>query len=115
MLEGYNVSKVVTKSLFKFVTGETVYARIEGPIYEGKEIKSDSNMGVAHLCDVVNLETGESGEIIVSTVLGNILNDEYPEAAYVGKCFAMTKGVEKEGRGGQKYSPYLVQELESKS
>lgn len=114
MLEGFEVSHEVTKTLFKFVTGQPVYVRIDGPIHLGKEVQTNSQMGVASLADVTNLETGETGEIIVSTVLQNILGDEYPEGEYIGKSFEMIKGVEKEGGAGQKYSPYIVRELVAK-
>lgn len=111
VLAGFKVAKVVTVPLLKFVIDQPIYVKITGPIFLGKETKAASDskkMEPAHLCNVINLETGEEQQIIVAKVLHSVLDEEYPEQSYIGKCFELTKGAKGSGKS---YNPYSVVEL----
>ena len=64
--------------------------------------------------NVVNLETGEDMQIIVPTVLRGILQEDYPDNAYVGKCFEVIlhKHMDKTDPSKLKYNKFAVAEIE---
>ena len=105
------IAKHVTLPLFKWEDNKARYYKITSPIFIGKEI-NDKSAGAkkkepAHLMNVVDLETGEEGQVIVATVLRGILTEEYPNDAYVGKGFAITQ----RKIPGKDYNGYGVDEL----
>jgi hypothetical protein len=111
--------KNLTLDVLKFVENEPRYVKITGPIAIGKEQKSSrkgadesAKRDPAHLAPVINLEDGTECQIIVSAVVLSVLTDEYPENAYVGKCFSITK---KNRVPGKQYFPYAVEEIEDPS
>lgn len=88
----------VTLPLMKIVANVDYYVRFTGDIHLGKEIagqaKVDPETGEikgkkepAFVAFVDNLETENPVQIIVSTVMRKELIEQYPDSAYVGKCF----------------------------
>lgn len=105
--------KLLTRPVLKFVMDETRYIKFEGPIYLGKEMKQkagdDKKKEPAHLADVIDLPTGELAQIIVNAVPMSVLEENYPDKAYVGKCFAITR---QKRQPGKQYDPFKVEEIE---
>jgi hypothetical protein len=107
--------KLLTRPIIKFQVGQPNYVKIEGKIYLGREMKGDMTADgkkkkePAHLADVIDLKTGELGQIIVAAVVLSVLNEEYPGDSYVGKCFAITKKTQQPGKS---YFGYNVEEIE---
>jgi hypothetical protein len=111
----FKTKKVLTLPLFKLVVDTPSHFKITGPMYIGKDMKQkegDKKKEPATLANVTNLETGEAGQFIVNAVVKSVLTDEYPNDAYVGKCFAITKQKRKEGKS---YDPFNVVEIEDPS
>jgi len=112
---GRKVIKRLIIPLLKMVKGETIEVKLMGAIYTGKPQK-DAKEGdkPADLCNVVNLDTGEEMQIIVPAVLKSNLEEQYPKQGYVDKCFAITKGEQKDSKagGGRKYSEFTILEIE---
>lgn len=107
--------KSITLPLFKFENEKPLYVRFEGKIFEADPIKSHdgktpaTNKKPPHLAHVVNLETGEEGQIILGTVLLENLNKHYSEGAYVGRSFEIVKHPQE---GGRAYCLYSLTEIE---
>jgi hypothetical protein len=114
----YSRVKAVTLPVLKLVDETPVYVKITGPMFEGKEQKPQmgpdgkpkAQMEPATLVPVVSVETGEVGQIIAGAVLEGILNDSYPEDAYVGKAFEIVKHAKKDGK---RYNTYSVFEIDA--
>lgn len=100
----FEVVRHVTLPLFKLEDENfKYYFRFETAIERGKELaatrkpRSNSDgtpkeqMPPPDLAVVTNLRTGELGQIIVNAVLKSNLEDTYPDAGYVGKCFQITR------------------------
>lgn len=107
----FTVKKHVTLPLFKWENNKPCYYRFDGPIEQGKPIKEkvgETKKEPAYLAPVTNLETGEQGEIILGTVLRGIMDEDYPDAAYVGKCFELVQ----KRITGKNYNSYGVTEIE---
>ncbi|AUR98298.1 hypothetical protein NVP1249A_04 [Vibrio phage 1.249.A._10N.261.55.B9] len=108
----FKVKRAITLPLLKFVIDQPIYVKLDEAMFVGKELKGSGDkakMEPATLCNCTNLETGEQCQIIVATVLKSILEEEFPEAGYVGKGFMITKGAKASGKS---YNPYTVAELE---
>jgi hypothetical protein len=102
----------LTLDILKFVENEPRNIKITGAIHEGKPQKAvpgETAKAPAHLATCINLEDGSECQIIVAAVVMSVLNDEYPNEAYVGKCFEITK---KARTPGKQYFPYGVEEIE---
>jgi hypothetical protein len=97
--------KVVTLPLFKLADNKAMYLKILGPFTIGKQI--DDKKEAATLAHVINLETGEEGQIIVGAVLKSTLHEAYAGDSYVGKCFEIVKSKD----GDKKYNNYTVNEV----
>ncbi len=80
--------KSVTRTLFKLANNREYYFKIQSPIHVGKKI---GDKDPARLADVVDLETGEEGQIILGAVLVGIMEESYPGEQYVGRCFEIVK------------------------
>lgn len=107
----FEVAKVLTKTLFKFVVDSPLHIKIDGPMYVGKQQKGrgdKAKMEPATLADVTNLETGEEGQIILGAAVKSIFEENYPDNSYVGKKFRITK---LEKAADKQYFPYNVVEL----
>jgi hypothetical protein len=108
----YKTKRVLMRPLLKFVKGEPHHVKIEAPMFIGREMKADDKkkqMEPATLVNVVNLDTGELCQIILAAVVKSVLRESYPDDAYVGLCFKITK---QERQPGKKYDPFLVEEIE---
>src|SRR5690242_19744057 len=103
----YKMKRLVTLPLLKHEAGQTRMLRIEVPFYVGKSV--DEKKGPATLTTVINLETGEEMTYIVSAVLQKNLEEQYPDAKYVGKSFAVAKYAPPEGK---RYSLFNIAEIE---
>lgn len=94
----------------KQAIGVPLYIKADGAIYTGKPQKgAKEGEKPADLMPATNLETGESGEIIVSAVVKSALDEGYPDAGYVGLAFSITKGDKPKGK---RYFQYTVDEVE---
>jgi hypothetical protein len=112
----FKTKKLLTIPLLKLKEDETRYIKVTGAMYVGKEIKSkraNANPTAARepatLVNAVNLETGEQCQVICSAVVKGVFEDNYPNDAYVGKCFALTKLAR---AAGKEYNGFKVEEIE---
>lgn len=109
----------VTLPLLKIVTNTDYFVRFTGDIHLGKEISGNaivdpatgevkSKKEPAFVAFVDNLETCDPVQIIVSTVMRKELEEQYPSAGYVGKCFmfSLTKP------SGKSYNIPQIAEIE---
>lgn len=78
---------IVVRPLFKMRPGVEYYFKVTGPLHLGKKI--DDSKEPATLCNVVDLTTGEEGQIICGKLLREQLVESYPNESFVGKSFAM--------------------------
>lgn len=109
----------VTLPLLKWKNDVERYYKIVSPMFKGQEISKteyDEN-GVAKpkqepvtLANVIDLETGEEGQIIIGAVLAETWNrdEQYAGEQYVGKSFAITQKRDP----SKKYNTYTVIEIE---
>lgn len=104
----------VTLSVLKQVKDTEYYIKITGPMHLGKEVvgKPGANGEIkkkepAHICEVVNLETGEPHILICPTVFRKELSECYPGDGYVGKCFAISFT----RIDGKDYNVYTIAEI----
>jgi len=102
--------KNITLPLLKMDAETLYYVKIIKAMYLGKAI--DDKKEAATLADVINLETGETVQIICPTVLRQTLNEHYPNDSYVGKCFELVKHLVKAAdTGALKYNTFNVAEI----
>lgn len=110
----FETVRVVNRQLLKFEKDVPRHVMFEGKMHLGKEMKAkegEKKKEPATLADVVNLETGEQVQIIISAVVKSVLEEEYPKDAYLGKCFTITK----RGKApGKSYEQYTVIEVKVK-
>jgi len=102
----FEVVKNVTLPLLKPQLDVPVYIKVLDPIYLGKKVEQDKEP--ATIANIVNLETGEHCQILVPAVLAGIFEDEYPDNAYVNKCFKLTKHPK---ASGKRYHLFTVLEI----
>lgn len=98
----------ITLPLFKLSNNRPYYFQPTGPMFLGKKI--DENKEAATLLNVIDLETGEEGQIIVGAVLKGILTESFPGDEYVGKGLEIT--FHAKGETGKKYNTYTVAEVD---
>lgn len=104
--------KLLTRPVLKFEVGKARYIKIETEMHIGKEMKEqagEKKKEPATLCNVIDLSTGEPGQIIVNAVLKSVLSEEYPSGSYVGLCFSITKQARMPGK---QYDPFNIEEIE---
>lgn len=113
----FKVIKQVSVNLLKIRAGMTVYVHVTGAMHVAKRLKKesaeDAKKELPTLLPVINLETGEVQEIIVGSVLKDLLDDEYPKNAYVGRGFQIAVKEQKDAKagGGRRYNTYDVAEI----
>lgn len=83
----FKTKKVVVKQLFKMKPGVEYYFKLTGPMHIGRQI--DDQKEAATLMDVIDLPTGELGQIICPKLIRDALNEGYTNNSYVGKAFAI--------------------------
>ena len=110
----FNVKKVVTIPLWKWLDNVQKYVRFDGEIHVGKVVantikgKTDIKMEPANVARVTDLSTDRECELIVGSVLKSTLEEEYPGHQYVGKSFQIRQyKIE-----GKRYRGYEVTEIE---
>ena len=81
------IKRHVTLPVLKLEKNVERYFRFTAPMHLGKKI--DDAKDAATLMNATDLATGEVGQIVVPAVLQKELDEGYPSAAYVGKCFAV--------------------------
>lgn len=103
------IKKVERSPLLKIEQGDTVYVKILTDFRTGTVKKK-----IAAFLEVVDLTTGENATILANTMLVNMLQEQYPDGAHVGKCFEITKG-EKEtsATSGNQYNTIEIYEIEA--
>jgi len=108
----FKTKKLLTIPVLKFVQDTPRYVRITDPMHVGKPQKAkegEKPKEPATLANAVNLEDGTICQVIVSAVMKSVWTDEYPDGAYVGKCFKITK----RGRNpGKQYNQFDMEEIE---
>lgn len=108
----FKKKKVLTRPVLKLVEDTPIYVKIVGPMHLGKEMKEkagEKKKDPATLIDVINLDTGEEAQIIASAVIKSVLDESYPNNAYVGLGFSMTKQARQPGK---QYNPVHIEEIE---
>ncbi len=107
--------KLLTRPVLKLEQDKPRYIKVEKAMFIGKDIKArnadpdEKKKEPATIIDAINLETREPVQIVANAVLKSVLNEEYPNDGYVGKCFAITKM----GRQpGKQYNPFHIEEIE---
>lgn len=102
------VKRLVTVPQIKMEIEHEYYFRMETAITVSK-VKPQKGEEPAMVVTVTNLERGEPRILIVNAALASILTEEYPEAEYVGLCFAITKHDKADGK---KYHTFDIAEIE---
>ena len=100
--------------------GAQCFVKIERPRYistqpsREKPKEGEKPKAPPTLMDVINLETGELAHVVVAEMIRSTLESEYPDNAYVGKCFhILNRGkVETKAGGGQMYNKIHIEEIE---
>ena len=96
----FKIKRRITVPLFKLVSNVENYFKITSPITLAKPLTGAAAAAAAakkkikeppYLCEVVDLETGDVGQIILPTVLRSELEENYPDNSYVDKCFCIVK------------------------
>jgi hypothetical protein len=109
----YKVKKKLILPLLKLEQHKPAYVKITEPIFKGKEITpakgGKTQEKPADIANIINLDTGEEMQIIVAAVVKSVLEENYPDAGYVGKGFEIVKGDKAEGK---RYFQYSVNEVE---
>lgn len=88
---------------------DTYYLKALAPMYKGKQMPAKEGKPAEPPADclrVINLETGEEGEYLLSTIAKERLSEMKD---YVGKCFEFTKLGR---RDGKRYDDYAIYEIE---
>lgn len=107
----FKVKRRVTLPLLKMVINQVYSIIFLDKMYIGKEIENSKYDEPATLVNVVDVSTGEEKQMIVYSVLGKLLEEEYPDDAYVGKSFRLTK-LPKAGKDGREYHPFEMVEVD---
>lgn len=112
----FKTKRIVTIPQLKWEEGVTYYLRFDSPAALGKSIEKVKNERGEEkkppmLCQVTNLETGELQEVIMGAVLLSTLNEAYPNDAYVGLSFAITKEGLVKGKSNS-YARWHIEEVE---
>lgn len=110
----------VTVELLKIKTGVEYYVKFTGPIHLGAEmppdVKVDPKTGEvtkeerkpANVAYVIDLETNQPRQIVVSAVMHSELDRSFPNDSYVGLCFAfMIRKIE-----GKNYNGVTIDQIE---
>ena len=108
------IVKHVTMPTLKLMPDVAVYVKITEKIFEGKTqpVKEGETAKKAPwIFNVINIESGEVCQMVAGTVVQREIQDNYPDDAYVDKCFMIVKG-KKKGSGDRGYFTYEIAEIE---
>lgn len=102
-----------TGEIFRAKVNESEQKKYEGALasWEKSDKKEPSPQAPnpPELAHVINLETGEVAQIIISAILGSELRDGYPNGGYVGKGFEIKKS---KPTGSKRYAMFQIAEVE---
>ena len=106
--------KAVTLPTFKLAIGEAYNILFQTAFTVGKKVKGEKNdkgedKEPPMVANVVNMNTGELGQLIGNAALFGELNDSYPNKGYVGKGFEITKMPPKEGRRAMRFQIFEIE------
>lgn len=107
--------KKLTLPTFKFEKDKTLYLLLLDVMHVGKKrgkprLRPDgTEEDPPTLCHVINMSTGEHGQIMCAAIINTELSESYPKYGYVGHAFGITKQARKEGK---RYDPYSIEEVE---
>lgn len=109
----FKVLKNVTLPTLSLKENEVAFVRFEEPIFVGKKVEpkpgsTEKQKEPPHLVNVTDLETGELKTLILNTVLKSTIDEQYPQGAYVRKCFRIAKLPKKAGKD---YHGFQIQEV----
>ena len=106
------IKRRVSIPVLPWANGMTIVCRFVEAIHKGKEIKEGARgkpkMEVAMVAEIEGVN-GDHRTLICGEVLQRELAENYPNDAYVGGWFHMTKIAPREGR---QYATYLINEIE---
>jgi hypothetical protein len=109
------VKKRVAMPVLPFRDDMTIIVRFIDAIHKGKEITEGAGgkpkMAVAMVATVSSM-TGEQRTLICGEVLQREMADAYPNDAYVGAWFMLTRLAAREGK---KYATFVINEIEPPS
>lgn len=112
----FQIKKKLTLPTFKFIVDTPLYALFLGPIHRGTQrgqAKLNPQTGEPELppmlAHIVNMETGEHGQIMIAEIIKTEISENFPNDGYVGHGFAITKQKRKEGK---RYDPYNIDEID---
>jgi len=104
--------KQVTFPTFKIRAEEPRYFKFSGAIHQGNAMAKAGADGTpmkpANIALVVDLTTGEQGQIVIPAVLERVLMDSYEGDSYIGKGFEIVKHAPADGK---RYSTFDVNEI----
>jgi hypothetical protein len=107
------VKRRVAMPVLPFADNMTIIIKFATAIKAGKEIKEGARgkpkMGVAMIAEIEST-TGEHRTLICGEVLQRELAENYPDHAYVGCWFQITKIAP---RGERQYATYVIDELDA--
>ena len=107
--------KILTLSTFKFEVDKPRYLLVLDKMHIGRKrgkprLRPDgTEEEPPTLTHVIDMETGEHGQIMVAEIIKTELTETYPNDGYVGLAFAITKQRRKEGK---RYDPFNIEELD---
>jgi len=99
-------TKEITLPIMKIACDKSYYIQPTAAMFLGKKLDGDDE--AATLLNCTNLETGESVQIVVPSVLKSILEESYKEDSYVGVNMEFIKG---QKPSGKRYHPFTVCEV----
>lgn len=99
-------TKQITLPVLRIKKNEERFVEIKTPMTLGKKI--DDKKDPATIMQAVDLETGELGIVVCSTILRKELAANYPDDSYVGRCFAILLTV----LPGKEYNGVTLSEIE---
>lgn len=108
----YTRVRALVLPTLKLVEEQPAHVTITGPMTVSTASQRPDKDGKvkepATVCPVTDLDTGEITQIICGAVLKGILNEQYPDDAYVGKSFEIVKHAKAQGK---RYNTYSVFEI----
>ena len=103
--------KTVTVPVLKLSPDVPVYIRVEQAMEISKQIdnKKGQAMEPATIMHCTDLNSDEECLLIVGKMLQSVIDENFPDQSYVGKCFEV---INHGKRGDKKYNAYSLNEIE---
>jgi len=109
----FTKKKTVTVPILKLMPDQPVYIRVESQMEISKQVAGakveGKKMEPATIMFCTNLDSDTECLLIVGTMLKSVIEESYPNQAYVGLCFEVTNHGK---RGDKKYNAYSLVEIE---